>query len=97
MSEVALAGLDAIGLIQHIEEAQRQLDKIHPLNSIDLQCPQCGQNEALRLEAYHWFDWSQDGAALDIQCDPAWGAESAYNCPDCEYAGRVLDFLGFST
>jgi hypothetical protein len=80
-------------LIKVIEEAQRLLDKTYTLNSIDLKCPQCGQSEELRMEAYHWFDWTPNGAALDIDCDPAWGAECACNCPECEFAGRVLDFL----
>ena len=37
----------------------------------------CGQTEELRMGAYHWFDWTPNGAALDIEGDPAW----ALNAP----------------
>lgn len=93
MNQKHLASLDARQLITVIEEAQRLLDSQHPLNPTGLLCPQCGQSKRLRLEVYHWADWEPAGASADIDCDPAWGAESACNCPECEFAGRVLDFL----
>lgn len=88
-----LPGLSDAGLIDLIEEAQRLLDERHNLNPGGLRCPRCGQSEHLRLEAYQWADWEPDGTSPDTDCDPAWGAESACNCPECEYEGRVLDFL----
>jgi len=88
-----LKGLTLEELIRLCEEAQRLLDKAHPLNSSDLKCPQCGQSRHVRMEVYHWADWESDCVSVDIDRDPAWGAECACNCPECEFSGHVLDFL----
>lgn len=92
----SLASLGPVELIAIIEEAQRLLDDKHPLNPTELKCPQCGHSDHLRMEVYHWADWEPDGASVDTDCDPAWGAESACNCPECEFTGRVVDFINSS-
>jgi len=75
-----------------IEESQHALDQRYPPNKTDLRCPKCGQTEVFRVEVYQFADVHADGAEVDIDADPAWGAESACNCQECEYAGRVRDF-----
>jgi len=92
MDNEQLASLSDDELIALIEEAQRLLDTRHPLNQTALKCPQCGQEEEFRVEVYQWGDLDRYGASTDNDCDPAWGAESACNCPRCEYAGRLVDF-----
>ena len=92
----AMASLSPGELIDIIEEAQRLLDEKHPLNPTELKCPQCGHSDYLRMEVYHWADWESGSASVDTDCDAAWGAESACNCPECEFAGRVVDFLNSS-
>jgi hypothetical protein len=80
-------------LIEIMEEAQRLLDDRIPLNPTDLICPQCGQSKRFRVELHQWADLDRHGADPDLSTDPAWGAESACNCTECEYTGRVADYL----
>ena len=93
MTKSDLSKLDPSGLIAVIEEAQRLLDETHPLNPTQLKCPKCGYDRYFRIEGYQWLDWEPHGASADNDSDPAWGAESACNCPECNYPGRVLEFM----
>jgi len=76
-----------------IEQSQAVLDKRHGLNRPDLVCPKCGQTETFRVETYAWADVHEHGAEIDLDSDPAWGAESACNCTECEYTGVIRDYL----
>jgi|GEM_PF-6127840 len=76
-----------------IEQSQAVLDKRHGLNRLDLVCPKCGQREVFRVEVYAWADVHGHGAEIDLDSDPAWGSESACNCPECEYTGVIRDYL----
>ena len=63
------------------------------MNPENLKCPKCGHEEYFRIEAYQWIDWEPHEITVEPNHDPAWGAESACSCPECNYQGRVLDFI----
>ena len=88
-----LSALPGPELIAAIEECQRLLDGDLALSPTNLKCPKCGHTGYFRIEAYQWIDWEPHEITADPNHDPEWGAESACNCPECNYPGRVLDFI----
>ncbi len=88
----ALSTLSGHELITALEECQRLLDGDLELSPTNLKYPNCGRTGYFRIEAYQWIDWEPHEITADPNHDSEWGAESACNCPECNYAGRVLDF-----
>lgn len=93
MSQLSIGYLSDTRLLQLIEISQQVLDKRYQINPTKLRCPQCQSSGPFRMEIYHWADFDDGSVSVDIDSEPAWGAESACNCPQCEYSGRVIDFI----
>lgn len=59
----------------------------------NVRCPNCGNMDKVLVVATVWVVVTDDGA--DIDPDDAsfdYEAESAAQCPDCEYTGTWQDF-----
>ena len=93
MSQLSIGFLSDDRLLQLIEISQQVLDKRYQLNPEKLRCPNCKSTGPFRMEVYHWAEFEDGSVAVDVDSDPAWGAESACNCTRCEYSGRVIDYL----
>ena len=84
-------------LIQLIEQAQQELDKRYPFESLQrFKCPACGQTDNdFWIGGHFAVTLTKDGAYVPTATNdkPRWGAENGCRCPSCDHSDRVIDFL----
>lgn len=56
-----------------------------------MKCPECGNEESLRIETKITVDVTDDGAE-PIDGDYEWDEDSPAHCPECGESGVVADF-----
>lgn len=61
------------------------------VNSLEgFKCPKCGQKDEFQIAVQCWATVRDDG--VEDYGDTEWDDDSACQCPDCGFAGKVKDF-----
>lgn len=84
----------------YVDFPERKPSGVEPVEEPDiedLQCPECGQDEAFSIQTCQSLTFYRDGTVTEGDEGQQWNPDSPCRCEGCQHEGVVGDFIAGGT